>query len=97
MIKKTISNSIASWPSFLQHGVHSTQAARLIQTLLTTRMAARDNEEEYCNKADESDADAEIPALPYRPDDMRTLLMRSASRQHLPEEVRLGELAKKCG
>ena len=62
------------------------RSALLIQTLLTTRMAARDNEEEDCNKADESDADAEIPALPYRPDDMRTLLRRSASRQHLPEE-----------
>ena len=40
-------------------------------------MAARDNEEEDCNKADESDADAEILALAYRPDDMRALLMRS--------------------
>ena len=80
---KNISNFAASWTSFLQNGVHSTEAARLIQTLLTTRMAARDNEEEDCNKADESDADAEIPALPYRPDDMRALLMRSqaADRQ----------------
>ena len=60
----------------MQHGVHSTQAARLIQTLLTTRMPTRDNDEED-NKADESDADAEIPALAYRPDDMRALLMRS--------------------
>ena len=74
---KNISNFAASWASFLQHGVHSTEAARLIQTLLTTRMPTRDNEEEDCDKADESDADAEIPALTWRPDDMRALLKRS--------------------
>ena len=77
---KHISNFTASWASFLQTGVHYSEAARLIQTLLTTRMAARDNEAEDCNKADESDADAEIPALPYRPNDMRALLMQSRGR-----------------
>ena len=44
--------------------------------LLTTTMNTRNNEEADCNKADESDADAEIPRLLYRLSDMRTLLMR---------------------
>ena len=45
--------------------------------LLTTTMNTRNNEEADCNKADESDADADIPGLRYRLSDMRTLLMRS--------------------
>ena len=45
--------------------------------LLTTTMNTRNNEEADCNKADESDADAEIPRLRYRLSDMRTLLMRT--------------------
>ena len=51
----------------------------------------QDNEEEDCNKADESDADAEIPAVPYRPDDMRALLMRSQATdgQEGPSQKRI--------
>ena len=45
--------------------------------LLTTTMTTRNNEEADCNKADESDADADIPGLRYHLSDMRTLLMRS--------------------
>ena len=44
--------------------------------LLTPTMNTSNNEEADCNKADESDADAEIPRLLYRLSDMRTLLMR---------------------
>ena len=40
-------------------------------------MPTRDTTGEDCDTADESDADAEIPALAWRPEDMRALLQRS--------------------
>ena len=60
---KNVSNFAASWSLFLQTGVHSSEAAQLIQTLLTNAMPTRDTVAEDCDKADESDADEEIPAL----------------------------------
>ena len=59
--------------------------------LLTTTMDTRNNEEADCNKADESDADADIPRLRYRLSDMRTLLMRShaADSQDGPTQKRV--------
>ena len=59
--------------------------------LLTTTMNTRNNEEADCNKADESDADAEIPRLRYRLIDMRALLMRShaANGQDGPTQKRV--------
>ena len=74
---KDLSNFAASWALFLQTGVHSNEAAQLIQTLLTNTMPTRDSVAEDCNKADESAADEEIPALAWKPGDIRALLQRS--------------------
>ena len=74
---KNVSNFAASWSLFLQTGVHSSEAAQLIQTLLTNAMPTRDTVAEDGDKADESGADDEIPELAWRPEDMRTLLQRS--------------------
>ena len=74
---KDVSNFAVSWSLFLQTGVHSNEAVQLIQTLLTNTMPTRDTVAEDCDKADESDADEEIPALAWRLEDMRALLQRS--------------------
>ena len=68
-----VSNFAASWS---WTGVHSNEAAQLIQTLLTNTMPTRDNDENDDNKAAGSDADKEIPALEWRPADMRALLQQ---------------------
>jgi hypothetical protein len=78
---KSQSNFPASWPFFLQTGVHSYEAAQLIRTLLTNAMPTRDITEEDCAKADESGADEEIPALVWRPEDMRALLQRGQAAE----------------
>jgi len=88
---KSQSNFPASWPFFLQTGVHSYEAAQLIRTLLTNAMPTRDITEEDCAKADESGADEEIPALVWRPEDMRALLQRgqAAETGYAPPAKRL--------
>ena len=59
--------------------------------LLTTTMTTRSNEEAYCNKSDEANADAEIPRLRHHLSDMRTLFMRShaADSQDEPTQKRV--------
>ena len=74
---KDVSNFAASWASFLRKGVHSSEAAQLIQTLLINAMPTKDIAEEDCDKAAESGVDEDIPTLAWRPDDMRALLQRS--------------------
>ena len=68
---KNVSNFAASWSLFLQTGVHSTEAAQLIQTLLTNAMPTRDTVAEECYQADESGADDGIPA-PIPPEEAST-------------------------
>ena len=62
---------------FLKRGVHSSETAQLIQTLLTNATPTRDTGAEDGEKADESDGEEEIPALAWQPEDMRALLQRS--------------------
>ena len=95
---KNVSNFAASWSLFLQTGVHSSEAAQLIQTLLTNAMPSRDTGAEDCDKADESDGDEEIPVLAWRPEDMRALLQRSQAGDacDAPSTKRV-RLRGKCG
>ena len=74
---KDACNFAESWSLFLQTGVHSNEAAQWIQMLLTNGMPTREEETEECDKADEDNADAEIPPLAWQPEDMRALLQRS--------------------
>ena len=60
---KNVSNFAASWASFLRKGVHSSEAAQLIQTLLINAMPTKDIAEEDCDKAAESGVDEDIPTL----------------------------------
>ena len=66
---------------FLRKGVHSSEAAQLIQTLLINAMPTKDIAEEDCEKAAESGVDEDIPTLAWRPDDMRALLQRSQTEE----------------
>ena len=62
-VVRNVPNFAASWSLYLQTGVHSKEAAQLIQTLLTNTMPTRDNEEDDDDKAAGSDAGEEIAAL----------------------------------
>ena len=77
-------------PESVEQVEHKEVMAAFVR-LLTTTMNTRNNEEADCNKADEADADAEIPRLRYRLSDMRTLFMRShaADSQDGPTQKRV--------
>ena len=51
------SDFTASWKSFLHGGVHSVDAARIIQTLLTMVACKYDKDEDDVQEADKSDQD----------------------------------------
>ena len=67
----------ASWSSYLQTGVHSNEAAQMIQNLFTKTLPTGDNDEEGDDKAAGSDAGEEITALQWQPSDTRALLQQS--------------------
>ena len=61
----------SSWQLFLQEGVHSPEAARIIKTLITMTMHSEENEEVHQDDLQESERDSEVEPFEIRGEDMK--------------------------